>query len=171
MNILKKIILKIGYNWLFLTLIVFLYLILSISNPTLTIASFDKFTALFLNIVPILVIVFAFLFAINLFLKNEIIIKYLGKESGIKGWLIAIGGGLISHGPIYMWYPLLSDLKEKGMKTSLVATFLYNRAVKIPLIPMMVFYFGWLFFIVLTVYMIIFSVINGLLVEKLVGGE
>jgi len=66
-----------------------------------------------------------------------------------------------------MWYPLLGDLKEKGMKDSLIATFLYNRAVKIPLLPMMVDYFGWDFALALSIYMILFSVVNGVIVQRL----
>jgi len=65
-----------------------------------------------------------------------------------------------------MWYPLLADLKEKGMKNSLIATFLYNRAIKIPLIPITIYYFGIKLTIILTIYMIIFSIINGILVGK-----
>jgi len=90
-----------------------------------------------------------------------------GKGAGVKGWLIAIFGGILSTGPIYLWYPLLSDLKEKGMKDSFIATFLYNRAVKIPLMPMMIFYFGISFTAILTIYIVIFSIINGFCVDKL----
>ena len=116
---------------------------------------------------PILPIIFGLMFISNLFLDPQKIVRCLGAKSGKKGWLISILGGIISIGPIYMWYPLLSDLKGKGMKTSLIATFLYNRAIKIPLMPMMIYYFGWLFTAVLTVNMIIFSIINGFIVKKL----
>jgi uncharacterized membrane protein YraQ (UPF0718 family) len=66
-----------------------------------------------------------------------------------------------------MWYPLLSDLKEKGMKDSLIAAFLYNRAIKIPLLPMMIYYFGWPFALILSIYQVLFSVVNGILVQFL----
>jgi uncharacterized membrane protein YraQ (UPF0718 family) len=71
-------------------------------------------------------------------------------------------------GSAYIWYIFLKDLKQKGMKTSLIVAFLYNRAIKIPLLPMMIYYFGYPLTIILTIYMIIFSVINGLVVEKMV---
>ena len=96
------------------------------------------------------------------------LVKWLGKESGIKGWLIAIIGGILSSGPIYMWYPLLSQIKKQGGRDGLIATFLYNRAVKIPLMPLLIYYFGWIYAIVLTFVMIIFSVFQGLIVEKIV---
>jgi uncharacterized membrane protein YraQ (UPF0718 family) len=86
----------------------------------------------------------------------------------IKRAIEKIGaGGIASSGPIYMWYPLLSDLKEKGMRDSLIAAFLYNRAIKIPLLPMMVHYFGWDFTFALSIYMVLFSVVNGVIVQYL----
>jgi uncharacterized membrane protein YraQ (UPF0718 family) len=100
-------------------------------------------------------------------LSSKRITKILGAESGIKGYVLSVIFGILSTGPIYMWYPLLSDLREKGVKNSLIVIFLYNRAVKIPLLPMMIYYFGSLFVLVLTIYMIVFSIINGLIVEKL----
>jgi uncharacterized membrane protein YraQ (UPF0718 family) len=58
-------------------------------------------------------------------------------------------------------------LKEKGMEDSLVAAFLYNRAVKIPLLPMMIYYFGWPFTLVLSSLMVLFSILNGVVVQRL----
>jgi len=71
-------------------------------------------------------------------------------------------------GAMYLWYPMLAELKTKGMSNALIAAFFYSRAIKIQLLPFLIYYFGWPFVIVLTVYMIIFSVVNGWLVEKIV---
>jgi uncharacterized membrane protein YraQ (UPF0718 family) len=57
------------------------------------------------------------------------------------------------------------------MKDSLITTFLYNRAIKIPLIPMMIYYFGWAFAVILSITMVSFSILNGIVVERLTGGE
>jgi len=76
-------------------------------------------------------------------------------------------GGILSSGPVYVWYPLLADLREEGMRDSLVAAFMYARAIKIPMIPLLVYYFGWNFTLLFTLYLLIFSVLNGLLVERL----
>lgn len=164
----RKILDKIESGWLFLLIVVLMYIFLAIGNYALAEKSTLAFARLFISILPVLVLVFVIMFIFNLFLDNKRLIRHLGKGSGVKGWLLSIGGGILSTGPIYMWYPLLSDLKEKGMKNSLIAVFLCSRAVKIPLIPMMIYYFGLAFTVVLTVYMIIFSVINGLMVGKIV---
>ncbi|MEA2074619.1 MAG: hypothetical protein U9O85_02630 [Euryarchaeota archaeon] len=64
--------------------------------------------------------------------------KYAGEGSGIKGWFLAISAGIISHGPIYIWYPLLKELRDRGMRSGLIAAFMYSRAIKIPLLPYIV---------------------------------
>ena len=51
---------------------------------------------------------------------------------------------------------------------TLLYTFLYSRAVKLPLLPLMIHYFGLAYTLILCLYLIIFAVINGILVEKLV---
>ena len=38
-----------------------------------------------------------------------------------------------------------------------------------PMIPLMVYYFGWNFTLLFTLYLLIFSVLNGILVERLMG--
>jgi len=109
------------------------------------------------TIIPIIIIVIIFTAITDYFLSPQKIVKYLSKGSGIKGWSIAAAGGIISHGPSYVWYQLIQDLREKGMSSGLAAVFFYNRAIKIPLLPMMIFYFGWQFVVVLSLLMIIAS--------------
>ena len=111
------------------------------------------------TIIPILVIVIAFTAFVNYFLDSQKIAKYLSKESGIKGWAIATIGGIISHGPSFVWYQLIQDLRGKGMSSGMAAVFFYNRAIKIPLLPMMIFYFSLKFVVVLTLLMITASLI------------
>ena len=121
------------------------------------------------KIVPVLVLVFVFLVIVNWFITPKMLLKYLGKEAGMKGWLIAIGTGIISSGPIYMWYPLLQDLQKRGVRNGFIATFLYNRAIKPALLPLMIYYFGIIYTLVLTVVMAAVSVFQGVVVEKFIG--
>lgn len=163
----KNLLVKIdGGIKLFVTIIA-VYLVSIFFNLELVLNSLNTFLNLAISIIPILVLVFLLMFISNLLLSSKRIVKIFGHESGIKGYIFSIIFGILSSGPIYMWYPLLSDLRDKGVKNSLLVIFIYNRAVKIPLLPMMIYYFGSAFVIILTIYMIIFSVINGLLVERL----
>ena len=161
---------RFGVSGVFLCFVVVVYVIVGILDFDLVRNTLPVLERLILRILPILIMVFGIMFLTNLFFEAKSIVRSLGKGSGLKGWVFAISGGIISSGPIYMWYPLLGDLKEMGMKDSLIAVFLYNRAIKIPLIPMMIYYFGWPFTITLSIYMVLFSMVNGVLVERFARG-
>lgn len=165
---------KIDSNWIFLIISLLICLISLAIFP----GNFGIFLQIFINllisILPIFLLVFLFIFLFELFLSPKDIANLVGKKSGVLGYFFAILFGIISSGPIYMWYPLIEDMRKEGMKDSLAITFLYNRAIKIPLMPMVVFYFGLPFLIVMSILMIIFSIINGYIGEKILiktGGE
>ena len=153
------------YGFSFLVVVIILYVVLSFFDSENIYRSLYASLQIIIQILPVLVLVILLMGAVNYFLKPKIVSKHLGKESGIKGWLLAISIGILSHGPIYVWYPLLKDLHNQGMRTGLVAVFLYNRAIKIPLIPIMIFYFGIGFVIILMIYMIIASAAEGIIIE------
>ena len=66
-----------------------------------------------------------------------------------------------------MWYPLLADLRNKGLNYGLIACFLYNRAIKIPLIPLAIVYFSWQYIVILLVVMVFASIIQGVFLNRL----
>jgi len=162
----KSLLLKISGSLKFFIIILCIYIIFAIFNAEIFIKSLYAFWNLFIEIIPVLILIYFLIFLSNLVLSSKKIIDVIKNRSGILGYILSIIFGILSSGPIYMWYPLLSDLKEKGVKNSFIVIFLYNRAVKLPLIPMMIYYFGLNYVIILTGFMIVFSVINGIAVEK-----
>ena len=147
-----------------------IYLLTALFDYELALAASKTFSHLLDKVLPALVIVFILIFIVDLLFVPGRVKKYLGKRSGIIGWLTAIVGGILSTGPIYAWYALLRELRQKGMKTSLVAVFLYSRAVKLPLLPVLAHYFGITYTLVLVFYIIIiFSVISGLVMGSIEG--
>lgn len=152
---------------IFITVIAAAYLLLYFFYPKRTYLALTAGCKIFLTVLPIIVIVIVFTAVMNYFVSPGKISKYLGKNSGFRGWLIVSGAGILSHGAIYLWYDFLRKLREKGMSRGLAAVFLYNRAIKIPLIPVMVHYFGISFVIVLTVYTIAGSYTVGLVMNSL----
>lgn len=122
---------------------------------------------LFLNLIPTLLLVLLMMGLFNFFIKPKHLINYLGKKKPIRAWLVSSTLGIISSGPIYLWYPLLSESKDNGVTNSSITIFLYNRAVKPALIPLMIFYFGWIYVLVLTIVMILIGGLNGLIVGKI----
>jgi uncharacterized membrane protein YraQ (UPF0718 family) len=160
----QKILEKVRGGWIFLGLVLFLYFVALALNFELGKIALQKSLEIGKGLVFPLILVFAAMFAFNVFLDPQKASYFIGRKSGIKGWVIAVIGGILSSGPVYLWYPLLSDLRSSGLKNSLIAVFLYNRAIKIPLLPVMVAYFSWTFVIILSVYMVAFSILNGLAV-------
>ena len=155
-------------GWYFLGIVILFYFVMGILKPDVILPSLKFFMGIFERIWWIFVIIFVLLVIVNKFITAKSVAKYFGKQSGIKGWLAAIIGGIISTGPIYMWYPLLNEFQKHGMRDGLIATFLYNRAIKPALLPLIIFYFGLKFTVVLTVVMMVASVFQGVIVEKIV---
>jgi len=126
---------------------------------------------IFLNMLMPLGLVFVLMVVLNLFLKPAQIARFLGKGAGIKGILLPAAAGIISTGPIYVWYPLLRNLREKGAGNSPIAIFLYNRAVKPFLLPVMIAYFGWVYVVILTILTVLGSIAIGYSLSALTGGN
>ena len=141
--------------------ILIVYVVLFIIMPDKTLLAIKNSGNILLNMLIPLSLVLVFMLLLNIFLKPARVAKLLGKGSGVKGILLSAATGIISTGPIYVWYPLLKDLREKGAGDSSIAIFLYNRAVKPFLLPVMVAYFGWLYVVILTLLTIIASVAVG----------
>jgi len=153
--------------WLFLFAVLILYGLTGLADAGVAVRASERSLGILLQVMPIFLSVFVFIFLLDLVIRPRTVMKNLGAASGLRGWVIAIAGGVISAGPAYVWFPLLSDLREKGMRTALASAFLYNRAIKLPLLPLMIYYFGLLYAVVLTVMMVLASVVVGLLTEML----
>ena len=117
-----------------------------------------------LQVLPVLLVVVFFMAAANL-VPNAFVKKHLGAESGLRGYLVAITAGTFSHGPVYAWYPFLAELREKGVSNGKLAAFLYARAVKIPLLAAMVFYFGFPFTVLFTLLILAGALVLGRIFE------
>jgi uncharacterized membrane protein YraQ (UPF0718 family) len=149
----------------FLITVILIYLILGLFDFNLVKNGFYYTIDIFLKISPILLLLIFINFLINRYFNSKTIIKYLSQEAGLKGWLLSIIGGILVSGPPYILFPLLKDLKKKGMSNALLAVFLYNRNVKIPFLPVMIYYFGLTYTVIISFYIIIFSILNGLLIN------
>ena len=151
----------------FLWLVIAGYLGVGLFNPSYVANVLRSFLQTLINIAPILLFVFSVIFLINVFFNPAAIRKHLGSDSGLKGWLYAILASLLISGPPYILMPFFGELQKQGMKNSLIVLFFSNRNVQPPFVPVMIYYFGTTFTIVISVYIIIFSVINGLVLGKI----
>jgi len=150
-----------------LPLVLLSYPLLYIYYPAQTIEALSKSLSTMLHLLPIFLVVIALMGIFSALINEKIIAKFLGKQSGIKGWVIALFGGILSHGSSYIWYQMLANLREQKVKDNLIITFLYTRAIKLPWLPLMVSYFGYAFTGLLIFYIILGALIQGLIVEKM----
>ncbi len=155
-------------GWYFLGGVILAYIAVLLIDFKQIVPALNLFLQTMLKVIPIIFLVFVLMALTNYFVNHKTLVKYMGKKSGVRGWTIAIVAGIISTGPIYMWYPLLSELEKQGVRKGLIAAFLYNRAIKIPLLPMIILYFGLVYTLILAVVMIFVSIFQGLVIEKLV---
>jgi len=151
----------------FLWLVIGSYLWAGFFYRSYTAAALKNFVQTLVNIVPVLIFVFTFIFLINIFVQPAAIKKHLGSDSGLKGWLYAILASILIAGPPYVLMPFFGQLQKQGMKNSLIVLFFSNRNVQPPFIPVMIYYFGTPFTVVVSVYILIFAVINGLVLGKI----
>ncbi len=145
-----------------------LYLMIYFFNPDLFFVSLDNFFQICLKVIPLLLIIFPIMFLVNYFAKPEKIKKYFGKEAGKKSFFYATIAGILISGPPYILYPMLGDLKKQGVSNAALAVFLYNRNVKIPFIPVMIFYFGLIYTIVISLLIIIFSFASAKIIDIMI---
>ena len=127
-----------------------LYLVLWQFAPEKTIVALRSSIGVFCHVLLPLGMVFLIMIGLNILLTPPDLAKSLGKGTAVSRNLFSAFAGLISAGPIYAWYPMLKDLREKGAEHSLIAVFLVNRAVKPFLLPMMISIFGWVYVALLT---------------------
>jgi len=149
----------------FLLVVLILYGVLFSLSSQSAQRALMKSSSVLMKIIPIIIVVILFTALLNYFLQPGQIAKNLGKESGIMGWLWALAAGVISHGPMYAWYPLIEDIRSQGMRDGLIVVFFASRTVKIPLLPIMIDYFGWLFTLILSFYILVGALLQGWLYE------
>jgi len=148
-----------------------LYLGTALLHPEILRPALRYSLHLFATLLPILAVV---LFLMGLFdsvFDAKAIARLLGRESGLKGWGIALLGGVLSHGPGYVWYPMIQEMRRHGARDSLIVAFFYSRAIKLPWLPLMVIYLGTGFTVFLTLYVLLASWLQGLIAELLLKND
>lgn len=159
---------KIPIRIKFLTFVCILYVISYIFWPTDTKLAFGNFFSSLIKVLPILLLVFFVMFLGYIFLKPQIVKKHLGEDAGLKGWIVALVGSVLFSGPQYVIFPLLKELKEHGMKNSLIAVFLNNRNVQPAFLPVMAYYFGIKFTVIFAILVLLYALLSGILIGYLV---
>jgi uncharacterized membrane protein YraQ (UPF0718 family) len=153
-------------GWWFLATAVLIFALAAAVDPERAQAALALTGRLLLHLLPVLALVFVLTFLLDLLLDRARVARWLGHGSGRRGWWLALLAGVLSMGPAPAWYALLRDLRGQGMRPALAAAFLGARAVKPPLLPLLVHYFGLAYAALLSAYLLLAAVAAGWLVER-----
>lgn len=128
-------------------------------------ASWDFLIEMML-ILPAIMVILG-LFAV--WVPKELIGKYLGHASGIKGIILALILGALPTGPLYIAFPMAAALLAKGAKRSNIIIFLSAWAcIKIPQEMVELRFLGLEFMLLRLALTITFVVIMGITIEKII---
>ncbi|MFP4655582.1 MAG: permease [Methanohalobium sp.] len=123
----------------------------------------------FIEMMFILPAVMVIMGVFAVFVPDEMIEKYLGRYSGFKGLFISLLFGSLPTGPLYVAFPIASQLIEKGARVSSIIVFLSACAcLKIPQEMMELHFLGAKFMILRLSFTVVFVIAMGILIEKLV---
>ena len=115
-----------------------------IANRNKTWNGIRKGLAMFLKLLPVLIIMLALVSVALFLIPNETLVKYMGEESGIKGWLTAALIGSVALIPGFIAYPLSGILIDNGVAYSVIAVFITTLMMTGFLtLPVEVKFFGW----------------------------
>lgn len=126
----------------------------------------------FLEMIWVLPAVMILVGLFMVWISKELVIKYLGKSSGIKGILLAVFFGALPTGPLYVAFPIGAALIKKGARISNVVIFLSAWAcIKLPQELVELQFLGFKFMALRLFLTVIFSIIMAFIVEWVSGDE
>jgi uncharacterized membrane protein YraQ (UPF0718 family) len=109
-----------------------------------TIKGIRKGLTMFLNLLPLLLLMLALISVVLFLIPNETLIHYMGKGSGIEGWTIAALLGSVALIPGFIAYPLCGILIKSGVAYTTIAVFITTLTmVGIVTLPLEAKFFGW----------------------------
>ncbi len=147
----------------FLIIVIFIYIILYFVNPQKTLESLNHFIKNTSSVLPVFIFVIILTAIINYYYPKERLAKILQGKSNMQTYLLSLLAGTISMGPIFTWYPLLKNLKDKGLPDGAIVTFIYGKSIKLTLIPIMIGFFGLSYTLVFMIFIAVAALIQGLL--------
>jgi uncharacterized membrane protein YraQ (UPF0718 family) len=123
-----------------------------------------------IEILPLLIFAFIVAGMVQVLLPTEILSKWVGNESGIKGIMIgAIVGGLAPGGP-YVSLPIVAGLLKSGASVGTMVAFLTGWSLwAVGRLPMEVGILGWKFTLIRLLSILIFPPIAGLIAHYFFG--
>lgn len=159
-------------SWLFFVASLAFTIALLIIFPDRQTAVIESSWQIFLEMLWILPAVMILIGLFTVWVPKEMIVKLLGKTSGIKGIGLSLLLGALPTGPLYVAFPLAAALISKGARVSNMIIFLSAWAcIKIPQEMVELQFLGIKFMALrlgLTIFLVIFM---SLFIEQMVDSK
>ncbi len=154
------------YLWLGATLLAAIVILLIFPDraETAVSTSWDYLIEMIMVLPAVMVIMGLF----SVWVSKEMVVKYLGKTSGIKGISLALLAGMLPTGPLYVAFPMAATLLKSGASVSNIIIFLSAWAcIKLPQELMELQFLGLEFMVLRLALTIFFVIVMGMFIEWL----
>lgn len=158
-------------SWLFLAAVLLAWLATALLQPEQIRPALALFKRLLGEVVPVLGLVFALLFLANLFAEKAWIERHLGPGRSARAWLLALAAGVLAAGPPWPWYALAGQFMQRGVRPGVAATFLFARSLKLPLLPLLVHFFGLAFTLSLSLWLLVLAFLGGWAMQQIAAAH
>jgi len=126
-------------------------------------------TTYFLEMFLILPAVMILMGLFSVWISIETVVKYLGKQTGVKGSLISVFLGSLPTGPLYVAFPIAISLIKKGASISNIIVFLSAWAcLKLPQELVEIQFLGFKFMALRWNLTVVLVIGMGFLIEKII---
>ena len=119
----------------------------------------------FFDVLDIIIAVSIFIGLFQVWVKPATIVKWLGKGSGLKGFILVCTFPILMGGSLFTVFPLLKTLREKGARQGAIASFITAWGGKAPLLPLETKFLGWPFALLRLSLVVLFAFIMGFLMD------
>lgn len=135
-----------GRAWIMTTLVAGVGILLVAIYPTQGAGAMAAFEDSLLEMLLVMPAVFIIMGLFSVWVPSETINRYLGRNSGARGMVVAIVIGMLPTGPLYAAFPLVKGLVDKGASPANMFAFTAAWAcIKVPQELIEIQFLGWRF--------------------------
>ncbi len=137
---------RLSWEWMMLALIIPVAVAVSLIFPDKGERIAEVSKTFFLEMLYILPAVMVLMGLFSVWVSKDVVVKYLGSGSGLRGLLLSMLLGALPTGPLYVAFPMGAMLIRKGARIANVMAFLSAWAcIKIPQEMVELQFMGWQF--------------------------
>jgi len=122
-----------------------------------------------LEIAPLLIFAFIVAGMVRVLLPHELLARWIGEESGMRGIFLGTIAGALTPGGPYVILPLAAGILRAGASVGTIVAFLTAYSLlAVSRLPMEVGFLGWKFALIRFLCVFLFPPIAGLIAQALI---